>query len=1226
MATVNFQYGGVPGAATVEENRYNGLSNQAANQAAPTTDFSGGTTFANAADQSRGGATDALSLMRQRAMGDHSASDAMARQANTNAVGQQNALINSGRGAAGLAGAGQRMAASGAGMTANNENNMRVNNAQDTALAQNQLAQGYGALRSTDAQAQAQQDARSQYLSNVQEQQNAMNQRGALGYAGLNMGVQGQQLQADEASAQQNLGTWTAQSNTDAQSQQGVTNAAYGVAGGGSALGGAGATYIGPGSGDPSIVSAPNATAAQVGTPDVISDARSKERIESEDGPAAAYARRVMDIKDRTTKTASEQMLDGIGSTKSFEYKPGFENPGQTPGERNYGTTTQDLKKSPMGASLLAPQDASGIEKVDVRKAAMASLGAAADMHKRLSALEYASKVNGIVTTSTDEAKTNIVKEDPSKELRAEGVTNEKEKDALAQDAVQKDPVAAARVEGDDGGDKHLFDRKETPIRQMHWRTRVANALAEHNANGTEKMSPEASAQARANLPYPGFKGVVMDDPVVKTDDERTPLNPRQEQQFRAWAKAGGIKDVDHPDSHYDYRGAFLSGVKAGPDAHWPDTFKQHGHPTFSEESRYSSGPGDGGTWNGDTFVPGQDKQMNEPGSADLAPAPARTMEYTDRGGKISDGTLQPVNSAGLLGEQLSSQAPVEQLVSQDPGTSRAPAEVPQAPRIPIPAPGQGKALYMGNNPYSSTNRTQDQVQADFDKVLKKPSLGEKPEVTALKALPTQDVVVPGNETSSDAAPVSSGEDAPNDGPDFKLRSLPTQHIAAADSQNKSDKTVGMYNKAFDATDQANTDINARAQAQSKEEQGLAQTRIDSAKAAQEDFKRADEEHQGEATQIRHDYSERAKDLANYHEDPNRFWNSRNTAQKVSGFLGIALGGFLQGATGRGNPALEMIDKAVDQDIAAQRHEYEAKKDSLEAQRSSFGMAMEQFHDKIAATNVLRMAAYDRVQADAEMMAAKNKGTVAQNNFQMVAAHNLGARAQAQDAQNTYVKAHDVGGGQVWDSPYGPIRLSDEDVKKQGLHLMNSGNEQAGKMQLQAAKNAGRAAKGTTENTIQIDGKDYIATSKQVAEKNQSLVNDADAGLDAINKIKEKIAHPLSANTPANRARLNTEYGDLQLSISRWLTKSPRLNEKELMITDKITKHKGDWVKGDLSGAETASLDELIGILNKNKAMIKSQAKPSSTTPSSPTGGGAFTSSAPETDDAAEPDAETSGQ
>lgn len=66
------------------------------------------------------------------------------------------------------------------------------------------------------------------------------------------------------------------------------------------------------------------------------------------------------------------------------------------------------------------------------------------------------------------------------------------------------------------------------------------------------------------------------------------------------------IADLDHPDSHYDYRGFFkkegAKPVRFGID-HFTDQFKQHGHPTFSQESQYSKGPWDGGMWINDTFL-----------------------------------------------------------------------------------------------------------------------------------------------------------------------------------------------------------------------------------------------------------------------------------------------------------------------------------------------------------------------------------------------------------------------------------------------------------------------------------------------------------------------------------------------------------------------------------------------------------------------------------------------
>ena len=93
---------------------------------------------------------------------------------------------------------------------------------------------------------------------------------------------------------------------------------------------------------------------------------------------------------------------------------------------------------------------------------------------------------------------------------------------------------------------------------------------------------------------------------------ERTSLPLDQEIEFRAWAKRNGITDVDAEQSRYDYRGYWLDVASKGGDQtkayadgpHFPDTFKQHGHPSFSVESKYSEGPHDGGRWVGEDYVP----------------------------------------------------------------------------------------------------------------------------------------------------------------------------------------------------------------------------------------------------------------------------------------------------------------------------------------------------------------------------------------------------------------------------------------------------------------------------------------------------------------------------------------------------------------------------------------------------------------------------------------------
>lgn len=89
---------------------------------------------------------------------------------------------------------------------------------------------------------------------------------------------------------------------------------------------------------------------------------------------------------------------------------------------------------------------------------------------------------------------------------------------------------------------------------------------------------------------------------------DTTALTPAEEHAYRQWLNASQITDANEPDAHYDYRGLFreLKGktVPTSQGRHFPDTYKQHGHPTFSVESKYSKGANDGGRWEGEKYVP----------------------------------------------------------------------------------------------------------------------------------------------------------------------------------------------------------------------------------------------------------------------------------------------------------------------------------------------------------------------------------------------------------------------------------------------------------------------------------------------------------------------------------------------------------------------------------------------------------------------------------------------
>lgn len=80
-----------------------------------------------------------------------------------------------------------------------------------------------------------------------------------------------------------------------------------------------------------------------------------------------------------------------------------------------------------------------------------------------------------------------------------------------------------------------------------------------------------------------------------------TVLTPEQEVQFQQWLKTMPVNLKS--DYDYDLRGAWLAGVNPDEYLHMPDKYKKPWHPTFSDESIYSSPHMQGGHWNGENFT-----------------------------------------------------------------------------------------------------------------------------------------------------------------------------------------------------------------------------------------------------------------------------------------------------------------------------------------------------------------------------------------------------------------------------------------------------------------------------------------------------------------------------------------------------------------------------------------------------------------------------------------------
>lgn len=171
---------------------------------------------------------------------------------------------------------------------------------------------------------------------------------------------------------------------------------------------------------------------------------------------------------------------------------------------------------------------------------------------------------------------------------------------------------------------------------------------------------------------------------------EQTVLPAADEAKFQQWARDNKIPDVDAPESAYDYRGWWKESggpaVRFGVD-HFPDTFKQHGHPTFSVESKYSRGPADGGRWLGDKTLVAPPMASHEPERGPLLPAPrdpARDAADLDAMGALDDDPAAYQFARGMAKRAGESVGRIHKYLNDVPLVGRAVKAMDSLGTIPI--------------------------------------------------------------------------------------------------------------------------------------------------------------------------------------------------------------------------------------------------------------------------------------------------------------------------------------------------------------------------------------------------------------------------------------------------------------------------------------------------------------------------------------------------------------
>ena len=149
--------------------------------------------------------------------------------------------------------------------------------------------------------------------------------------------------------------------------------------------------------------------------------------------------------------------------------------------------------------------------------------------------------------------------------------------------------------------------------------------------------------------------------------------------------------------------------------------------------------------------------------------------------------------------------------------------------------------------------------------------------------------------------------------------------------------------------------------------------------------------------------------------DPNRLWNHMSTGQHIGAAIGMALAGIGAGAmaavgVGNGdNPALKIIDDAINRDIDSQKFNIQQRRDALKedlsAELTIGSLTRQKFTDSIQASSVQRQMMWENVKHQLDNTATMFEGPKAQAQADMLKAQIDSKIAAETDRQALQVHA-----------------------------------------------------------------------------------------------------------------------------------------------------------------------------------------------------------------------------
>jgi hypothetical protein len=186
------------------------------------------------------------------------------------------------------------------------------------------------------------------------------------------------------------------------------------------------------------------------------------------------------------------------------------------------------------------------------------------------------------------------------------------------------------------------------------------------------------------------------------------------------------------------------------------------------------------------------------------------------------------------------------------------------------------------------------------------------------------------------------------------------------------------------ATERRSEAVQLEAEAGKAQAQAEAAYREESAKeqaAAEAKFQAEQAEIRSQQESLQRDIGAEINELGSM-----KITDRRSVVQKIGSAIAIGLGAYASATSGGPNHALAIINKQIDDDIAAQRSEFESKKAKITGQQNAYQRLRSKLGDNNATYQAMRVGYLDQVKNQLSMIALKHKGTVIEARAQDMAA------------------------------------------------------------------------------------------------------------------------------------------------------------------------------------------------------------------------------------------------